>query len=402
MRAVGRFVYPLMRMMPIDENMVVFSEYWGTGFGCNPRAIYEQMSETAPHLVPVWVISEEKGRSLPPGVRQVRPTDWRRWPYFARAKYFVNNVNFPGTYVKRPGQVHIQTMHGTPLKLCGLDVLDTAAASVAVDPVREPSRSEGRVVKASRERVIHEYTQLLRRSDRWDYAVSSNPYSTEMWSHAYPCSYTWLEVGYPRNDALVRASAEDVQSARARLQVPDGATAILYAPTFREAPGDTSVRIDVARVTEQLPDDVILIVRAHHTATAGKAVRDLIAKGRVIDGSSVPDILTCYLAADALLTDYSSVMFDYALLDRPIMIYADDWLTYREMRGTYFDLIAEPPGHVAVNEGQLVDLIRSGRFSDSESTRLRAAFRERFCAFDRGDAAAEVIRKVMLKGSAPA
>ena len=398
-RAVGRMVYPVLRLMPIDDNLVVFSEYWGTGYGCNPRAIFEKLPEVAPHLVPVWVISEEKGRSLPAGTRQVRPTHWKRWPYFARAKYFVNNVNFPGTYVKRPGQVHIQTMHGTPLKLVGLDVLDSSAASVAVDPVREPTRSEGRVIAHSREQVISEFEKLLTRSDRWDYAISSNPYSTETWSRAYPCRYQWLEVGYPRNDALVRATGDDSAAARATLGIPEGATTVLYAPTFRESPGDVSVRIDVARVIEQLPEDIVLIVRAHHTATAGEQVRRLIKQGRVIDGSSVPDIVTCYLAADVLLTDYSSTMFDYALLDRPIVIYADDWLTYKETRGVEFDLLAEPPGPVARNERELVEILRDRLFAEESSTTLRAAFRDRFCVFDRGDAAAEVIRRVMLPGS---
>jgi len=308
-------------------------------------------------------------------------------------------VNFPGTYVKRPGQVHIQTMHGTPLKLVGLDVLDSSAASVAVDPVREPTRSEGRVIAHSREQVISEFEKLLTRSDRWDYAISSNPYSTETWSRAYPCRYQWLEVGYPRNDALVRATGDDSAAARATLGIPEGATTVLYAPTFRESPGDVSVRIDVARVIEQLPEDIVLIVRAHHTATAGEQVRRLIKQGRVIDGSSVPDIVTCYLAADVLLTDYSSTMFDYALLDRPIVIYADDWLTYKETRGVEFDLLAEPPGPVARNERELVEILRDRLFAEESSTTLRAAFRDRFCVFDRGDAAAEVIRRVMLPGS---
>lgn len=396
LRAIGRLPYPFLRRLPLDEDLVVFSEYWGTGFGCNPRAIFERMREVAPHLKPVWIIEPDKGRSLPAGVRQIPPDSHRRWPVFARAKYFVNNVNFPGVYVKRPGQVHIQTMHGTPLKYCGLDVMRSAVSSSAVAPMRTLPRQDGQVVVTDDARNRQEFADLLRRSDRWDYALSSNAYSTEMWSHAYPCSYTWLEYGYPRNDVLVRATEADRAAARVRLGVAEDATLVLYAPTFREGIGDTSLRIDFAALVEQLPEDFVFILRAHHTTTLGPRIKELTRTGRILEGSSIPSIVDCYLAADALITDYSSVMFDYGILDRPIVIYADDWDSYRENRGTYFDLLAAPPGHVAVNERELAAILGSRAYDDDESARRRERFRARFCTFDDGDAAESVIRRVML------
>lgn len=396
LRAVTRLYYPIARLMPLDPKLVVFSEYWGTGYGCNPRALFERLREIAPDYRAVWVIEPDKGRNLPAGVVQVSPDSPRRWRYFARATYFVNNVNFPGVYVKRPGQVHIQTMHGTPLKYCGLDVMRSAVASSAVAPMRTLPKQDGQVVATDDARNRQEFADLLRRSDRWDYALSSNPYSTEMWSHAYPCSYEWLEYGYPRNDALVRATADDVARARAGLGLQPHQTVVLYAPTFREAIGDTSLRIDFADLVERVPDDYVFLVRAHHTTTLGPKVKALAASGRIIEGSSLPAILECYLAADLLITDYSSVMFDYALLDRPIVIYADDWDQYREARGTYFDLLAEPPGPVAMNQRELATILGERRYRDGESEERRAAFRARFCAFDDGDAAERVIRRVML------
>jgi len=395
-RSIGRLYYKALRLLPIDENLVLFSEYWGSGYGCNPRAIFEKLPEVAPNLRGVWLIDESKAHLLPPGTGYVTPGGWKRWMVFARAKYFINNVNFAGSYVKRPEQVHIQTMHGTPLKLVGLDVMSKAAASTAVDPVRQPRRSGGRVVPIDEAKSLREFENLLRRSDRWDYAISSNAYSTETWSHAYPCRYSWLETGYPRNDALVNATDADVRAARELLGVPDGATAILYAPTFRETVGDTSMRIDMTALTEALPESTVVIVRAHHTATAGSAMKALMESGRVIDGSKVPWIAPCYLAADVLITDYSSTMFDYALLDRPMITYADDWPAYRETRGTYFDLLEEPPGLVTRNQRQLTEILLSGAFDDAEARARRAAFRARFCQFDRGDAAERVIREVML------
>jgi CDP-glycerol glycerophosphotransferase len=93
-----------------------------------------------------------------------------------------------------------------------------------------------------------------------------------------------------------------------------------------------------------------------------------------------------------LVTDYSSIMFDYAVLDRPIVIHAPDWDEYRARRGTYFDLMVEPPGPVTTSEGELVEALRSGE----EAAGARAAFRARFCYLDDGRAAERVVRRVFL------
>jgi CDP-glycerol glycerophosphotransferase len=103
-----------------------------------------------------------------------------------------------------------------------------------------------------------------------------------------------------------------------------------------------------------------------------------------------------------LVTDYSSIMFDYAVLDRPIVVHAPDWETYRARRGTYFDLMAEPPGAIARTEGELVDVLRSGAAWGTEAAVLRAAFRERFCALEDGHAAERVVRRVWLGERVPA
>ncbi|MDD2858818.1 MAG: bifunctional glycosyltransferase family 2 protein/CDP-glycerol:glycerophosphate glycerophosphotransferase [Candidatus Nanopelagicales bacterium] len=395
-RAVGRLWYGFFRMLPIKDDLVVFSEYWGTGFGCNPRAIFEALPEAAPHLRAVWVIEKDQLGKLPAGVDHVAPNTLRQWAVFARAKYFVNNVNFPGAFVKRPGQVVIQTMHGTPLKHVGLDVMNHAVASTAIDPKRKAPRKGDQVVSLDPSRSRQEFADLLRRSDNWDFALSSNAYSTERWSHAYPCSYQWLEFGYPRNDVLVNAAAADIERSRALIGVRPGQTAVLYAPTYRDVEGDTSLRIDFDALIAHVPHDVVFILRAHHTTTLGPKVKELVASGRVIDGSAFPSIIDCYLAADVLITDYSSVMFDYAVLDRPIVIYADDWEAYQEARGTYFDLLASPPGAVATTQAQLNSIFEQRSYEAPESRARLARFRERFCAFDDGQAARRVITTVMV------
>ena len=104
-----------------------------------------------------------------------------------------------------------------------------------------------------------------------------------------------------------------------------------------------------------------------------------------------PSVEELCLAADALLTDYSSIMFDYAVLDRPIVIHAPDWEAYRALRGVYFDVTTEGPGPVARTGDEVVAALRA-----ADDGQARAAFRARFCALDDGRAAERIVRRVWL------
>jgi CDP-glycerol glycerophosphotransferase len=117
---------------------------------------------------------------------------------------------------------------------------------------------------------------------------------------------------------------------------------------------------------------------------------------RVRDVSGHQRVEDLYLVADVLVTDYSSAMFDYAVLDRPIVLYAPDWEAYRLARGVYFDVTAEPPGAVATTFDDLLDLFRTDAVRSDAAARARARFRGRFCTLDDGHAAERVVRQVFL------
>jgi CDP-glycerol glycerophosphotransferase len=361
---------------PIDPDLAVFAAYWYRGYSCNPRAIYEQAREIVPGMHGVWVVKKAFKDTMPPGVEHVIAGTPEYYDLIARARYFVNNVNFPNNLVKREGAVHVMTHHGTPLKRMGLDLRDVPDGEAKMD-----------------------FDKLLRRSARWDYSVAQNAFSTAIWERAFPVPFESLEVGYPRNDRLATATADDVERIRAELGIEPGRRVILYAPTRREYKPDYTPFPDIAALSGGLGDDWTVLARIHYLDGADPRLADLQERGRIRDVTTHPSVEELCIAADLLITDYSSIMFDYAVLDRPIVIHAPDWDEYRVRRGTYFDLMAERPGVVTSARPQLVEAIVSGEFAGDDARHARAAFRDRFCSLDDGHAAERVVRRVWATDS---
>ncbi|CAL9533923.1 bifunctional glycosyltransferase/CDP-glycerol:glycerophosphate glycerophosphotransferase [Streptomyces sp. enrichment culture] len=364
---------------PLDPDLAVYSAFSHRGVLGDPAAIHRAAREIAPHIRSVWVLAdEERAAGLPPDTEYVLldSPGYRR--AVERATYFVNNVNWSGALVKRPGSVHVHTHQGTPLKFMGADLLGKPGARHGFD-----------------------VPQMLRRADRWDYSLVANRHSELVWERAFPCHFTSLRSGSPRNDVLVGAGPDSGRAVRARLGIPEGDTVVLYAPTRRDYRRDGLVeRIDLARFAADLGEGRTLVVRLHPSLADGPArglgLAELHRRGVLVDATDEPEVQEVLLAADVLVTDYSALMFDYANLDRPIVLHADDWNAFRASRGAYVDITAEAPGHVARSYRELAYLFDSGTWRDGEARRLRSAFRERYCEFDDGRAAERVVRALML------
>ncbi|MFH8485374.1 bifunctional glycosyltransferase/CDP-glycerol:glycerophosphate glycerophosphotransferase [Streptomyces longisporoflavus] len=361
--------YRVQLCLPVRADRAVFASYWGRGYGCNPGALEAALREHAPHIRTAWIADPAHHHTLPTATRRLRPGTAAYWTALARSKYLVNNVNFDRRLVKRRGQVMIQTQHGTPLKLMGLDLRDRPAAARGMD-----------------------FAALLRNADKWDYVLSSNRHSTLVWERVFPASFTTLEYGYPRNDIYQRASSADVARLRESIGIPRGTVAILYAPTHRDYRHTQLRSLDLERLLHHLGPRFVVLTRAHHSYGAPLAP----SSGRLIDVSGHPSVESLCLASDALVTDYSSLMFDYVNLDRPVVLHAEDWQAYEAARGTYFDVREFPPGAVARDQDELIDIFVTGHWRGSHSARLRAAFRDRFCVYDDGRAAERVVRHVVL------
>jgi len=372
--AALRAYYQAELRRPRDPKLALYAAYWYRGYACNPAAIYEKARELAPEIHGVWVVKRDKAAAMPPGVPYVVAGTRAYFRALARATYLINNVNWPNYVVKRPGSTHVMTHHGTPLKVMGLDQREYPGG------VQDP-----------------DFVGQMRRADRWDFSITANAFTTQMWERAYPCRYRTLETGYPRNDRLATATPEEVARVRAELGIEPGQRVVLYAPTHREHQAGYHPPFEPERLRAVAGDDAVLLIRGHYFLDRPGAARQLaVDHPGIRDVSSYPSVEDLYLAADVLVTDYSSVMFDYAVLDRPIVIYAPDWEAYRDVRGVYFDIVAEPPGAVVFTFDDLLDAFRTGAVEGDAATKARAEFRRKFCALEDGHAAERVVRAVFL------
>ncbi|WP_333771150.1 bifunctional glycosyltransferase/CDP-glycerol:glycerophosphate glycerophosphotransferase [Streptomyces sp. IBSBF 2435] len=376
-RAAYQRYYRLRLRRPLDPGLVVYAAYWNRGVSCNPAAIYRKAAEIAPHLRGVWVVNKRDRDALPPGTEHVVVNSRRYWDVLARAGHLVNNANFTGNVVKRPGQTYVQTHHGTPLKHMGMDLRARPAVGKGMS-----------------------FGRLLDHADQWDYSLVSNQHSAEVFDRVYPSGYRTLPSGYPRNDVFYAAGPDDVRRARRSLGLAPGTTAILYAPTHRDYQREFVLPLDLERLARELGPGYTLLVRAHYFYGQSPQLEELHAAGAIVDVSGHACVEELCLASDALVTDFSSLMFDYANLDRPIVVHAADWAAYRAARGVYFDLLSgrpgETPGAVAHDEVSLAGVFRGGAWRGEAAGALRAAFRERFCGYDDGLAAERVVRRVFL------
>ncbi|MGW1168005.1 bifunctional glycosyltransferase/CDP-glycerol:glycerophosphate glycerophosphotransferase [Streptomyces sp. NPDC002550] len=365
---VLRLHYRIQLRLPVRADRAVFTSGAGRGHGGDPGALEEAFRTHVPHIRTAWIARAEHQHTVPPGPRRLRPGTAACWTALARAKYLVtDDVLDPGLR-KRPGQILVHTGQGTPLGHTGLDLQERPAAARGTD-----------------------FARLLRGVDQWDLVLSGNRHSTLTWERVLPGRYRTLEYGAPRNDVLQRATSADVARLREALGIPQDAVAVLYAPAHRDYLRTQRPLLDLERILRRLGPRFVILARTHG---------DRCPKGpRIIDVGDHPSVQSLCLASDVLLTDYSSIMFDYANLDRPIVVHTGDWEAYRAARGTYFDLRAFPPGAVARTEDELIDIFASGHWRGSRSAQLRAAFRQRFCPYDDGRAAERVVRHVVLGGT---
>jgi CDP-glycerol glycerophosphotransferase len=368
-RVLRRVYYPVQQRLPLRD-AVVFISWKGKQCGDNPQAIAEELRRRGDTREHIWVVTDWSV-PVPDGGTTVLAGTEDYYEALARSRYLIANDDMQAWYVKRAGQVYVQTWHGTPLKRIGFDV------------------SQPQFISGTR------YLDHLKQEvAKWDLLLSPNPFSTPIMRQAFRYDGEICESGYPRNDVLVSGDGPRLaEQVRARLGIPAGKRVVLYAPTWRDDQYYASgryrfdFRLDLEQAWRELGDDTVILLRGHHHMADD--VPPGTRPGFVLNVTGYPSMAELCLVSDVLVTDYSSVMFDFAPTGKPMLFFTYDLETYRDrLRGFYFDFEAEAPGPLLATSAEVVAAIGDLDAVAAKYASAYRAFTTRFCPLDDGKAAA--------------
>jgi CDP-glycerol glycerophosphotransferase len=410
----------------VDPSVAVFESFSGRGYSCSPRALYRAMllDPRFDGVEKIWAFQTEIVEALAKrggydtrGLEgaEVRPplkeslevffgadaldelrhaviVPWGSPEYrrcYMRAALWVSNSRIPAYLWPRKGQSYVQAWHGTPLKRLGCDI----PVDVANNAIYSARGLHG----------VYAYE-----GKRFTWLLSPSRFTSEKLASAFDLAAigrtdTIVEEGYPRNDYLSTFTPQDVAGIRERLGVPENKKVILYAPTWRDdlhvsGVGYTlDLEADFGMLRESLGDDYVILFRAHPFIS--NAFDFASWDGFVSDVSKTDDINDLYVISDVLVTDYSSVFFDFANLRRPVVFFMYDLDHYAGgIRGFYLGL-DELPGPVVRTTSELVDAIRASE-SPTDNDRLHyERFCERFTYLDDGHASERVLSRILAEGA---
>ena len=373
-RLLREKVYVARRQEPLRE-AVVYTSFDGRQCSDSPRAIHEELVRRESPLEHLWMVRDGQCE-VPDTARAVRELGREWYEALGSARYVVTNDHFPSWFRRRPDQICLQTWHGAPLKPLGLDV-------------------------TSRRQQLHP-ADWPKQIDNWQHVLSPSRFATPIIKQAFALESEPLETGYPRDDVLARPDREELGfELRRRLGIPDGRRTVLYAPTFRNRVFDErgnyrlDVRLDLERLRAAVGDDTAILFRKHPYITDPAPFEP---RGFVYDVSRYPDATELLLAADVLVTDYSSIMFDFAITGRPMLFYAYDLETGgNDASRFYFDYAATVPGPILSTTDELADALLDVDSVRSSYAARYDEFRQTFCELDDGRAAERVVDRVFVE-----
>ncbi|MGB4658989.1 MAG: CDP-glycerol glycerophosphotransferase family protein [Mobilitalea sp.] len=367
--------HKIFSKMPIRENWVLCEAFFGKSYSDSPKYIYEYLNKNYPGKYRfIWVVNQKT--KIPYHPTKVKRFSIRYCYFLARCKYDVFNVRQPEWMRKREGNVFLETWHGTPLKKLVFDQEEVMGASP--------------LYKA----------QFYKQSRIWDYLIAANHFSSDAFKSAFLFDKEMLEFGYPRNDILHDANKDEIAAGiKKKLNIPAGKKTILYAPTWRDdeyygrGQYKFALQLNLHMLKKELGDEYVVLLRTHYFIADALDVTGL--EDFAYNVSKYDDISELYLISDLLITDYSSVFFDFANLKRPILFYTYDLDKYRDMlRGFYMDIETEVPGPLLFTNEEVIEAIRNIDDITEQYKEKYNEFYERFCSLEDGHASENVVKKV--------
>lgn len=386
--AFTQFIYKklfqLVGLLPADPKLIMFESFLGKQYSDNPRAIYEYMvGKSNLDYKMYWSIDPRYVKNFQGKGLKIVPRFSIQWLFLlARSQYWVTNSRMPLWIPKPKHTVYLQTWHGTPLKRLAADMEEVHMPGVNTEDYKENFHKESR---------------------NWDYLLSPNPYSTEIFRRAFRFDKKMIESGYPRNDFLYKENNQaSIDGLKERYHLPKDKKIILYAPTWRDDQHVDNgkyifhLELDLDLLQKQLGNEYVVLLRLHYLIAENIDLTKY--EGFVYDLSQHEDIRELYLISDILVTDYSSVLFDFANLKRPMIFYVYDIEDYRErLRGFYFDFEQNAPGPLVKTTEEVVHEIRHLEQNHFQLPDNYKEFYDKFCLWEDGNASKRVVEEIFTK-----
>jgi CDP-glycerol glycerophosphotransferase len=390
---VEKAVYEGFYSHDTDKNLFIFMSFLGRGFSDTPRAVYEYMKSRGEYgdCRFVWAFRDPGAYGHLEDDGRTTVVEWRSTAFLkalSKAGYWISNNRVPLHVWPRDDQVYVQCWHGTPLKRLGHDLEDTTNAINSLED------------------LLYKY-DIDALKMRW--FVSPSAYATEKFISAFDLAGKGredaiLEIGYPRNDRLITYTGDDRKAALAQLGIPEDTDkrVVLYAPTWRDdqysaATGYTyDLGLDFSRLLDALGEDYIFLFRVHYFISNSFDFSSF--GGRIIDASDHGDINDLYIASDMLITDYSSVFFDYANTDKPMVFYMYDLAEYRDKARGFYIGLEELPGEIVTEEKELARAVgeaADGGLYEERYWEKYKAFKAKYDYLDDGKATERLVDRII-------
>ena len=367
----------------VDDKTIFFEVYDGRNYTCSPKAIYEKMltMKKFKDFKFIWAFNDPSKHDVMKDKRLVivKTNTKDYYKYISSSKYWIVNSIMDECITKKKGQVYVQCWHGTPLKRLRYDIEVNGAVLNTIEEIRKRNDRDAR---------------------KFDYFISPSKYCTEKFTSAFNLIALGkkdiiIEEGYPRNDSLFNRNKKDVDKIKDKLGIPKDKKIIFYLPTFRDNQHTSGVgytynlAIDFDSLKKRFGKDYVILFKPHYFI-ANKI--DLSKyKNFVYNVANYDEINDIYLASDLLITDYSSVFFDYANLNRPVMFYMYDFDDYKNNLRDFYISLDELPGPIAKTQKELEDYIVNIDKSISKYKKTYDKFNDKYNYLDDGNASERVI-----------
>lgn len=370
----------------MDDETILFEAFGGRNYTCSPKAIYEKMLSMPQfkNFKFVWAfldtdihdVKEDKRTTI------VKSKSKEYYKYCSIAKYWIVNSIMEESLTKKKGQVYVQCWHGTPIKKLRCDIEVDGSVLNTIKEIRKRNDIDAK---------------------RFDYFISPSKYCTEKFISAFNLKKLnkeniIIEEGYPRNDFLFNKTQKDITLIKEKLKIPINKKVIFYLPTFRDNQHTSGIgytyelQIDFDRLRKAIGDEYVVLFSPHYFIANSIDLSKY--EGFVINVARYDEINELYLVSDIIMTDYSSVFFDFANLKRPIVFYMYDYDLYQSRLRDFYISLDELPGPITRTQEELEKCIINIETEFPKYERKYEDFNKKYNYLDDGNASERVIKEI--------